>query len=154
MFTKRGISKEELRSRIIEVLESKGLEYRVDPEGKYLIVPHMGDDLPITLFMILSEGTVEFKCKLAFEATEENFQTIIEAVNRLNSQIAMGAFVVDTDNGWITYRYSYIYIDVRPKKELLWSLIEMALNTVDEHDGALKAIMPIKRDDDYMMMFV
>ena len=50
--------------------------------------------------------------------------------------------------------HSYIYIDVRPNPDLILSLLKMAIDTVDAHDGALKALMPIKKDDKYTMMFI
>ena len=154
MFGRKGDSKESLYRKICKIFSRNGIEFKADDANYIIATPQMGDDLPIMMFITVSEGTVEFRCKLAFEATEDNFQIILDAINKLNTQIALGAFVVDPDNGWVMYRYSYIYIDVKPDADLILSLLKMAIDTVDQHDGALKALMPVKKDDKYTMMFV
>lgn len=154
MFGRKGDTKVSLYKKICKIFTANGIEYKADDANFIIATPQMGDDLPIMMFITVAEGTVEFRCKLAFEACEDNFMIIIDAINKLNSEIALGAFVVDPDNGWVMYRYSYIYIDVKPNADLILSLLKMAIDTVDQHDGALKALMPVRKDDKYTMMFV
>lgn len=154
MFKRKGDTRESLYRKICRIFDGNGVEYTADHDKFLIVTPQMGDDLPITMIITVSEGTVEFRCKLAFDASEDNYQVILDAINRLNSEIALGAFVIDPDSGWVMYRYSYIYIDVRPNPDLILSLLKMAIDTVDAHDGALKALMPIKKDDKYTMMFI
>ena len=151
---RKGDTKDSLYRKIRKIFDANGIEYKADDSNYIFITPQMGDDLPITMIITVSDGTVEFRCRLAFDASEDNFHIIIDAINKLNAEIALGAFVVDPDNGWVMYRYSYIYIDVKPNADLILSLMKMAIDTVDAHDGALKALMPIKKDDRYTMMFV
>ncbi|MBO7205856.1 MAG: YbjN domain-containing protein [Candidatus Methanomethylophilaceae archaeon] len=154
MFGRKGDTRDSLYKKICKIFDANGIEYKSDDDNYIIVTPQMGDDLPITMFITVSEGTVEFRCKLAFDASEDNFQIILDAINKLNSEIALGAFVIDSESGWVMYRYSYIYIDVKPNADLILSLLKMAIDTVDAHDGALKALMPIKKDDKYTMMFV
>ena len=154
MFGRKGDTKESLYKKIRKIFDANGIEYKADDANFIIVTPQMGDDLPITVFITVSEGTVEFRCKLAFDATEDNFQIILNEINRLNNETAMGAFVIDPENGWVMYRYSYIYIDVKPNADIIMSLLKMAVDTVDQHDGALKQLIPVNKDDRYTMLFV
>ena len=154
MFGRKGDTKEYLYKKIRKIFDANGIEYKADDANFIIVTPQMGDDLPITICITVSEGTVEFRCKLAFDATEDNFQVILNEINRLNNETAMGAVVIDPENGWVMYRYSYIYIDVKPNADIIMSLLKMAVDTVDQHDGALKQLMPVNKDDRYTMMFV
>lgn len=154
MFGRKGDTRDSLFRKIRKIFDKNGIEYKRDDSNYIFVTPQMGDDLPITIFITVEEGTMEFRCKLAFEVMEDNYQIVLDAINRLNTQITLGAFVIDPENGWVMYRYSYIYIDVKPNEDLILSLLKMAIDTVDQHDGALKALMPVTKDDKYTLMFV
>lgn len=151
---KKGDSKERVFRKIRDVLERDGVEYKKDEINTTIAITSIGENTPFTMMIVVSEGTIEFRCKLAFEATEENYNSIVHAINDMNSRIVMGAFIVDPEEGWVMYRYSYIYIDVKPDLNLLRSLIMMVVNTVDSHDEALGTLMPTHNEDRYTMMFV
>lgn len=154
MFGRKGDTKESLYKRIQKVFDSKNIEYKVD-EANYLIVtPQVGDDLPITVFLTVTDTNVEIRCRLAFDVTEENYMLVLEEINRLNAGISLGAFLIDPENKWVLFRFSYVYLETRPSENIIMSLLRMAVETVDAHDGPLKALMPITKDDKYTMMFV
>ncbi|MBE6517652.1 MAG: hypothetical protein E7Z67_05645 [Thermoplasmata archaeon] len=154
MLLRKGDSKETIQKKMKRVLEAHSLNHFTDDKIGSFVVNQMGNDLPIKVMVTVTEETVEFWCELAFEADEENYDNIVRGLNDLNAAIPLGAFLIEPVSKIAIYRYSYIYVDMSPGLDLLFALLNMAVNTVDAHDGELRAIMPIREKfDRYNKMF-
>ena len=72
-----------------------------------------------------------------------SYNDVLTQLNMLNNSLRFGSFMLDPESGWLLFKYGYIYINARPSEELVLSLVSMVVQTVDEHDGDLKKIIPV-----------
>jgi len=115
---------------------------------KYEELPEMvvrtivqGDDLPIAVIVKMEEGYVTYRCKLAFEAPEQQRKAIAWELNKINDQLQFGSFRLDPESGWLAFHYSQVFGENRLDPDLIAAVLKMVVDTVDAHDGALKNIL-------------
>ncbi len=152
MFTNTK-SGQKIFRRVCKALTAKDLEYAEDEENLQIRIKFEGDDLPIDLQVSVNEEstTIDFLCKLAFEASATTYSEVLAGLNRINGELRFGAFVLIPDTGWLTYRYAYIYADADPTADLILSLISMVVTTVDERDTELKKLIPVNTEERDLM---
>ena len=79
--------------------------------------------------------------QVAFEATQDSYRDAVWNLNAINDTLQFGAFILDTETGWLSFHYSVICGDNRMGKELIAQIVSMVITTVDERDGDLKKIL-------------
>ena len=125
----------------VEAFGLLGYKYDVNTGDKMVRAQVMGDDLPILIIAKVDEGFITFVCKLAFEATQDSYRDAVWNLNAINDTLQFGAFILDTETGWLSFHYSVICGDNRMGKELIAQIVSMVITTVDERDGDLKKIL-------------
>ena len=151
MFKKKPKSKEKIFREISCTFNKQKMEHTCDPENLVIFTTVQGDDFPIGIFLTVKEILIEFRCVLAFRVQENQLSSILPAINKINDQINTGAFVVN-DEGWIMYRYVYLFGLNSPSLDFVMALLQTIITTVDDNDGPLKELLPIS-EDKYNPMF-
>lgn len=127
-------------------LTDRKIEYQVD-EAKLQIYAKdiKGFDLPISVQIVVDEETttLNFACPLAFKAPPASYSDVLIQLNTINTGIRFGAFILNPADGWLGYRYSYIYAQARPSSDMISALVGMVIKIVDEYDTPLKQIVPV-----------
>jgi hypothetical protein len=144
MFAKAKNGKDVFRT-VCKAFDFKDIKCKADETALQIYSVFNGDDLPISLIITIDDASssVDFRCKLAFEAPMSSYNDVLTQLNMLNNSLRFGSFMLDPESGWLLFKYGYIYINARPSEELVLSLVSMVVQTVDEHDGDLKRIIPV-----------
>lgn len=128
---------------VCRIFDKNGFKYEADEANLAVASKFDGDDLPITIIIGVNDEkkTIQFICKMMFEVPLTHQNDIILALNDINSEIMYGRFVLNRENGWVTFEYSYIYRDAKVTEETLSLICTMMLKTTDLHDGPLNALL-------------
>ena len=123
-------------------LENSEMKTKYDDETNTYYVGSMGDDLPIITMVIIQEQIISFRCPLHLQASPNNFQKVLAALNEINSKMLLGAFYLDVDDeeSHILYEYGFPYTDTRLSEEFFLAVLRRIFSTVDAFDGDLKKI--------------
>jgi len=123
-----------------EALESIGFKYDYKCEINTFMTSFMGDDLPISLNIIVNDTTISFLSMLYLKTSEERYKDVAWELNQINKTLIFGAFYLDSDNGMIMFEYNFPYIETNISPGYVLAFMKMLGETVDEHDGNLKKL--------------
>lgn len=131
---------------VTKALKSSDVKFNTNEEDLKVYSTFQGDDLPIKLEISL-DPKFPFLCfnsLLDFKAPAESYEIILEGLNRINAGLHFGAFILDPESGRVIYRYHYMFAEYKPSADLIVGMVGMVVKTVDENDGALKKLIPVK----------
>ncbi len=148
---KEPTSPEKVVSVIKTALDSKNFKYRYDEDEHVFITSFMGDDLPIGTTIRVLKGVIHYMCLLDLKASPDNYSKVAWELNCINKKLMFGAFVLDPDDGMISFEYGYPFVEADVSPEFILYFTKSMVDTVDEYDGSLKKLAEYsKRDIDAM----
>jgi len=136
----------EIFKDVCRALTDRKIAFEADKENLRLYAKDIkGTDLPIAVQIVVDDETttLNFACPLAFKAPPASYSDVLIQLNTINTGIRFGAFILNPEDGWLGYRYSYIYAQARPSGEMISALVGMVIKIVDEYDDRLKKIVPV-----------
>lgn len=114
--------------------------YTAHPEEFAIASQFMGDDLPIKILIRVADQTFHIICILDFVAESNKFQEVCWNLNCINKDLLFGSFVLDPEDGRVTFEYAMIFAESDLSQSFIASMIRMLVDTVDKYDGDLKKI--------------
>ena len=144
---------EQVVSVIKNALDSQDFKYRYVDEAKLFVTSFMGDDLPIATNIRVLDGVIHFMLLLDLKTSPDNFSKVSWELNCINKQLMFGAFILDPDDGMISFEYGFPYVEADVSSAFILYFTKCMVDTVDAHDGDLKKIAEtVKRDMDNMYL--
>jgi len=135
-----GIGQKEMYELFKSTFDTAKWSYTAHPEDYVIASQFMGDDLPIRILIRVNEGTFHIICLLDFVAEPNKFQEVCWNLNCINKNLIFGSFVLDPEEGRITFEYAMIFAESHLSQSFIASMIKMLVDTVDRYDGDLKKI--------------
>ena len=147
--------KEAAIKSIKECFDKNGWKYEFDAEGGKFASGFMGDDLPISVAIIVSDISMHIVCLLDFRAVPEKYQDVVWNLNEINRKLSIGMFSLDPEDGYISFTYGHFFPNYPPVPEFVEALVQAIVKIVDQNDGNLKKIAEVSgnRAGDYNMMY-
>jgi len=133
------VSKDQVMGTLIAALDTRGMRYSVDADGRTVHLGFKGDDLPIHMEISVGEVVLKFRCPLDFRVATGNYEKVFWELNRINSDLSFGAFCIQPD-GMVDFAYGFPFLESDFSEDFLMAFIKTIAGTVDSHDGDLKRI--------------
>lgn len=117
-------------------LDERSWKYEKDEEKLIIDSGVSGDDLPIPFKIIVNaEGmVVSLFSALPFTVSEDKRIDVALAITVINELLADGCFRYDVTTGLIIFNITNSYIDSIISEELLYHMILLACQIVDEYN--------------------
>lgn len=137
-----GKGPEKVYGDICAAFDGQQLKYNKDDGTNTIYTTFKGDDLPIKITISVDQQlpVICFDAILDFVAEQGSYNELAENLNKINSGLHFGAFILDPDSGRVIYRYHYLFAEYLPSKDLILSITKMVVDVVDQNDGALKEL--------------
>jgi hypothetical protein len=136
---KSGSSEDEVRRIVKKVLDGANVKYEV-ADDHVISTGFMGDDLPIRMIITTDNSRLAFVCLLDLVAEKSAFPKVTWELNRINSNLAFGAFYMNPEDGHIFFEYAFPYATSPVTDEFVATFIRLVAQVVDDHDGDLKKL--------------
>ena len=138
-----------------ECFDKNGWKYELDEKNNKFTTGFMGDDLPISVVIVLNDISMNIVCLLDFQAVPEKFSDVVWNLNEINRNLPLGLFSLNPEDGYISFSYAHFFPNHPPAPEFVEALIGAIVETVDQNDGNLKKIAEVSgnRAGDYNMMY-
>jgi len=137
---KKTTTKKDVIETVRRAFETTGLKYNYNSAREVFITCFEGDDLPITINIAVHDRVLRFVCPLDLKAKEGNYKDVLWELNGINKDLLFGAFYLDPEDGMIAFEYSFPFMEADVSPEFVLIFIKLCKETVDAHDGDLKAI--------------
>ena len=135
----KGSSEGEVRRTVKKVLDTSAVKYEV-VDDHVIRTGFMGDDLPIRMIITTNDKRLAFVCLLDLKAEKSSYPKVTWELNRINSNLAFGAFYLNPDDGNIFFEYAFPYATSPVTEEFVVTFTKLVVEVVDEHDGDLKKL--------------
>ena len=139
---KRNQSAKDVMGIIEKVFIKREYEYKYEQDDSVIVSMFKGDDLPIGVVIAANDDNkvLSINCKLMFEIPESSRSAVLEKFNEINTNIAVGTFVLS--DGDPIFRLSHMYNLFPVDEDLVEALLNIAVAITDHHDGPLKEAIP------------
>lgn len=143
MFKRRGSAKS-VKEAVCKALDSFNYKYEMVEGEPVIYLAADGKDMPIGMVLAADDEhkTLNIYCRLMFEVPPNKRDELTVELNKINNTINNGSFVMDSEDGHISFKVIQSYIDGVPSQDLIKHLIKMSFQTADLHDGELKNLIP------------
>ena len=137
---KSNMTKDQVYNLIKTSLDSAGLKYNEKKEEGVIMTGFVGDDLPISMNIVVNDVTIRFVCLLDFKAEPDNYSKVTWELNCINKNLIFGAFYLDPDDGYVMFEDAFPYKEAQVSKDFILAFTKMIGETVDKYDGNLKKV--------------
>jgi hypothetical protein len=143
MFRKRRGAKS-VKDAVCKALDSFDYKYEVSEDEPVVYLTATGEDMPIGMVLAADDKhkTLNIYCRLMFQVPPGKMDELTVELNKINNTINNGSFLLDSDEGFISFKVIHSYIDGVPSQDLIKHLIKLSFQTADLHDGELKELIP------------
>ena len=129
----------ELFDLVTRAMDKMKFSYTPNRSELRIITKFSGDDLSINVMIRTypNRATLAFDCPLDFEVnadSRDEVSTALKEINEINSSIHYGAFTLEKGRVW--FRFHYLITSPLSAEDIT-GMLQMTVQTVDEHDGKL-----------------
>lgn len=144
MFKKKRGSAKSVKNAVCRALDSFDYKYEIAEDEPVVYLAANGGDLPLGMVLAADDEhkTLNIYCRLMFEVPLSKRSELTVELNKINNTINNGSFIMDSEEGYISFKVIQSYIDGVPSQDLIKHLIKMSFQTADLHDGELKELIP------------
>jgi hypothetical protein len=137
----RNPSGKYLFKTMCKAFDKNNIKYEAAVKDLRIYIPceDGGNSHPVIISVDNKTPSIEYKCKSTFECPEFQYSEALTKLSVLNASIGFGAFALNEENGWIFFRYGYIFADADPGKNLMLSLPSMDAETMSKHGKLLNS---------------
>ncbi len=141
---KKSQNPDDVYKIVQKACEASNFKYQKDDENKTLIMTVQGDDLPITMVASVypEEELLNVTCGLMFEIPPNKHESVISALNDINSSTLMGSFSLSREKNMIFYQLYQTYSGTKLSVDTVNKILLIAIGITDRHDGELKKLLP------------
>lgn len=132
--------KETVTKTVQGALDLAGFSYNYNKSNNVFMTGFMGDDLPISMNILISDTSVRFISYLNLKSNESRYRDVCWELNKINKDLAFGSFYLDPEDGMISFEYGFLYVETDVSPEFILLFLKMFVETVDKYDGDLKKL--------------
>jgi hypothetical protein len=143
-------SRDDLYDTCVKAFENNDWKYVADKKDCIIYSEFTGDDMPIEIFLGVSDTILNYTCFLGFKAESSKYMEVAWSLNSINKDLTFGSFRLDPETGLLTFNYSHLYVESAPSSDLIAAIMNMVLEIVDKHDGDLKKIAVVTENSNPM----
>lgn len=133
-------NKETVTDTVQKAMDIAGFDYNYNKAKNVFMTVLKGDDLPISMNVVVDDSSIYFVSHLYLKAQEDRFRDVCWELNLINKQLVFGSFFLDPDDGMISLVYGFPYVEAKVSPEFILTFMKMLLETVDRFDGNLKKL--------------
>ena len=133
-------SDKSIETAIEGCFEHKKWRYEYNSKNNFFTTGFNEKETPIKAALVARNGELQIYCRPVITIPLERFQDALWEINRVNTDLRLGRFILNPDNGIIVFKSEHVFTEKAPSPVFIDWYISVILETIGNNIEGFKKI--------------